>query len=409
MHGLFDGFEGYRIVGDADKDQALKSALVAVDANVLLSLYRYNRRTTEDLLAVLERLGDRLVVPHQALREFHRNRISAIGNPSGVARETREELGKSRAAAAEAMRRWARTVALDDADLRRHEQAIEELFDDLDIAIVRTETGRVQAATPVEQDPVMRRLLVLLAGRVLPHPGEQRWSELVAEGTRRVAERRPPGYLDADKTAHPEGATGDFLIFRQSCEAARERGLDLVIVTNDEKEDWWWRHRSEFVGPRPELVKEFFDLSGRRLHLLRVRDLLSRSAALDVEVSPASVQDAERDRSPVPTALTADAALALIRVIERVDPEVAAAVREAAASDDTVVVTPADGPGLSALIAAYIDFLRLTEGRTIPVPAVVRPVFGDGGELVAHRLTPEFAAVLRLAPTKPPAKPPARG
>lgn len=64
MAGLFDGFEGYRVVTDAEKRHALKTALVAVDANVLLNLYRYNSRTTNDLLAIFEKLGNRLVVPH---------------------------------------------------------------------------------------------------------------------------------------------------------------------------------------------------------------------------------------------------------------------------------------------------------------------------------------------------------
>ena len=39
MTGLFDGFEGYRVHSDADVDTALRSALVAGDANVLLNLY----------------------------------------------------------------------------------------------------------------------------------------------------------------------------------------------------------------------------------------------------------------------------------------------------------------------------------------------------------------------------------
>ena len=50
--GLFDGFEGYRIPADPDIDRALTSALVAVDANVLLNLYRYNAQTTNDLLSI---------------------------------------------------------------------------------------------------------------------------------------------------------------------------------------------------------------------------------------------------------------------------------------------------------------------------------------------------------------------
>jgi hypothetical protein len=60
MAGLFDGFEGYRVVADTDVDDALTSALVAVDANVLLNLYRYNAQTTGDLLAIFEKLGARL-------------------------------------------------------------------------------------------------------------------------------------------------------------------------------------------------------------------------------------------------------------------------------------------------------------------------------------------------------------
>jgi hypothetical protein len=50
MTGLFDGFEGYRVPSDTDVDSAPRSALVAIDANVLLNVYRYNARTTDDLL-----------------------------------------------------------------------------------------------------------------------------------------------------------------------------------------------------------------------------------------------------------------------------------------------------------------------------------------------------------------------
>lgn len=92
MVGLFDGFEGYRVLADTDVDEALRSALVAVDANVLLNLYRYNARTADDILAIFEKLGDRLVVPHQAIREFHRNRLAAIGNPDGLVQEVRRTL-----------------------------------------------------------------------------------------------------------------------------------------------------------------------------------------------------------------------------------------------------------------------------------------------------------------------------
>lgn len=77
-HGLFDGFEGYRTPSEDDYRRVLTEGLVVPDTNVLLNLYRYNAQTQTDLFAVLERLGDRLWIPHQVLVEFWRNRESAL-------------------------------------------------------------------------------------------------------------------------------------------------------------------------------------------------------------------------------------------------------------------------------------------------------------------------------------------
>jgi hypothetical protein len=74
MHGLYDGdFVGYKIASPAELDDALREAVVAVDASVLLDLYRFRPRTSRDLIETLKGLGDRLVVPHQAgqIRSIH--------------------------------------------------------------------------------------------------------------------------------------------------------------------------------------------------------------------------------------------------------------------------------------------------------------------------------------------------
>jgi hypothetical protein len=80
--GLYDDdFVGFRIPSGAELDAALREAVVAVDANVLLNLYRFRAQTSRDLIKVLQRLGDRMVVPHQALREFWRHRQRAAASP----------------------------------------------------------------------------------------------------------------------------------------------------------------------------------------------------------------------------------------------------------------------------------------------------------------------------------------
>jgi hypothetical protein len=320
MAGLFDGFEGYQVFAGSDVDQALTSALVAVDANVLLTLYRYNAQTTDDLLAIFERLGDRLVVPHQAVREFHRNRLTAIGNPDGAAQDVQAALQKNQRSTIDALSRWAKQVALADVDLEPLLSDVNEVFGQLLGAVGKAMPDRVQADTPAAKDRVLNRLAVLLEGKVLPPPPDDEWARLITEGKRRVDDQQPPGYLDADKDDdYPEGPAGDFLVYWQACEEAKKRQLDLVIITGDEKEDWWWRQRSVVIGPRQEMAKEFFDISGgRRLFLLRPRDLLLRSTALDVEVNPASLEDAGRERDDIdPVGVwTAEAVAELLRRLD---------------------------------------------------------------------------------------------
>lgn len=41
-HGLYDDFQGYRVPTEAELINALRTATIVADANILLNLYRYN-------------------------------------------------------------------------------------------------------------------------------------------------------------------------------------------------------------------------------------------------------------------------------------------------------------------------------------------------------------------------------
>lgn len=83
------------------------------------------------------------------------------------------------------------------------------------------------------------------------------------------------------------------------------------------------------MGPRPELVLEFHQLSARRFFLLRPSDLLSRAAALEVEIDEESPADADRP-SPIESSEELWTAVALAALLKRLDleaPVQAAALR----------------------------------------------------------------------------------
>jgi hypothetical protein len=72
--------------------------------------------------------------------------------------------------------------------------------------------------------------------------------------------------MDADKQDGdlPEGGAGDYLVWYEATRYAKEQDRDLLIVTRDQKQDWWWRQQADFIGPRPELTLEYHRLTGRR-------------------------------------------------------------------------------------------------------------------------------------------------
>jgi hypothetical protein len=382
--------------------------LVALDANVLLNLYRYNAQTTDDLLAIFEKFGDRLVIPHQAAREFHRNRLSAIGNPGGAAQDVRAALQKNQRSTSDALVRWAKQVALADDELEQLQAKVSEVFGDLLDAISNAEPDHVRADTPAQEDRVLNRLVTLLDGKVLLQPASDVWAGLIAEGKKRVEEQRPPGYLDADKDEEQEGPAGDFLVYWQACEEAKARQLDLVIITGDEKEDWWWRHRSVTIGPRQEMTKEFFDASGgQRLFPLRPRDLLIRSGALDVTVSPASLEDASRAREELDRvgAWTREGVAELLTRLDAEGQVQADVIREAAALGGTISRKSVYG------LCGYNDE-RMLRGFTRPaarittdlqrtgllpdrVTPVLKPLYPDGVRASGFRIPAEVVAILR--------------
>ncbi|QLQ39644.1 PIN-like domain-containing protein [Micromonospora robiginosa] len=415
MAGLFDGFEGYRVASEAESRQALTTALVAVDANVLLNLYRYNARTTADLLAIFEKLEDRLVVPYQAMREFHRNRLSAIGNPEHATGEARAALEKSRAAAVRALETWSKQLAIDDAELQRLHADVDEVFQRLRDAIASATPDRVHPSTPADADPVLSRLSTLLTGKVLGRPEDKVWNGLITEGNKRVDASIPPGYLDADKAdQHPEGAAGDYLVYQQACHEAKTRDMDLIIVTNDEKEDWWWRRGPDMIGPRQEMTKEFFDSTGHQLFLMRASDLLNRSQALDVEVNPESARDADVNRPDLhdPGMWTAEAVDMLLQQLRGEGRRDLADVITAAASAGGTI----SRENIYTLCGYHED--RMLRGITRPtaritadlqaakvlppsVTPMMAPVYIDAGPLSAIRIPSEVVDILGPGTTPP--------
>jgi hypothetical protein len=294
MDGLYGGeFVGFKIASSEELNAALREAIVAIDANVLLDLYRFRPQTSQDLIKTLKSLGDRLVVPHQALREFWRHRQRSQGSPRSATKAAVDALAKSGRSMSDALATWAKAVGVDDEELSELTGRVDDFLE-----AMKGELQQVLQDADAERagDPILEQLEALLAGRVTQRLDTEEWTKCVEEANRRIEAEEPPGFKDADKqdSDSPEGGAGDYLVWYQATRYAKEQDRDLVIVTRDEKEDWWWRQQSDFIGPRPELALEYYELTGRRLFLMRPADLLARASVLEVKVDEGSPADAGR-------------------------------------------------------------------------------------------------------------------
>ncbi len=301
LGGLFDGFEGQRVATDDELTSGLSSALISLDANVLLGLYRYPDEFGSDLLGAFEAMADRLFVSHQALTEFWRNRNSALADRARAKVEVEKQLNTNERSILDAVSAWAKKTAIDEDDLGQARLLIERQFEVLRKVVTDNHQDDVENYPSPSMDPIVEALESLLQGKIgTPLPASE-YQTAVAEGKRRHDNEEPPGFKEkATAKAHlPEGVAGDYLVWIQSMAEAKRRNLDLLLITADEKEDWYWRSWSTIIGPRTELSKEFWDETGQRLMLMTPIDFMRRYGQAGGDVSDSALAEAERHEFPV--------------------------------------------------------------------------------------------------------------
>lgn len=287
--GLYDGFEGFLNHDERRSADALREGLVVPDTNVLLSLYKYNPGTRNDMLLALGSVEDRLWIPHQVLVEFWRNRRRVLTEHRDSVLKIREAIAKVPVSVASELERYRKITRDGNDDIASLTVEIGATIKDLTAVIDEAIETIVDPGAPTAADPVLTALAELVADRVQPKPSPEERDRRQVEGMRRVERRVPPGYLDGDKS-RAEYAAGDFLVWVSAAQEAIERQLPLTIITADVKEDWWERSRESLIGPRPELVEEFTTWGGRGLSLLQPETFLRLARDyLQVDVAAESI------------------------------------------------------------------------------------------------------------------------
>ena len=319
MPGLYDDeFVGYRITTDDELNVALREGVVLSTApERLLGLYRYLPQTANDLIKILGRLEDRLIVPNQALREFCGTVSGPREAPEPPPGTPRAPLARRRPASSKRLRpgpsrsAWIRRAL----GFRRRDGFAGKIREEG----CHAQQGRCSIW---RRRPDPRAAQGLLDGRVTAALPDEQWKECVAEGHRRVEAEEPPGYKDAGKQEGdtPEGAAGDYLVWYQATRHAAERGCDLIVVTVDERRlvvattggATGYLPRADLRIPQADWASAVPNASA---------GFPAHAAVLDVEVDQQSLADADRPERGGRRPAAVDSGRGPIALLARLDEE----------------------------------------------------------------------------------------
>jgi len=290
MASLREGFGHFYSPEDDAVALALRTGLVSADTNVLLSMYRLQPSAREDLLGALDIIGERLWIPHQVAYEFHRNRLNVIAGQETYFSKTGEELDSAIKEYLSRFRAFTNRIALPAARAHELKEMIEQTHRAVKDQVISAGEANEIHLDNRDSDEVLRRLESLFNNRVGDPMTSDELDAARKEAKRRVDAKIPPGYMDKDKS----DPTGDYLLWKQLKKEAATRKLPVVFITDDRKEDWFWREHGQTIGARYEMREEMAAEAGVPFLIMTTETFLVQAERyLKVSVSPETVNQAK--------------------------------------------------------------------------------------------------------------------
>ncbi|NLS87514.1 hypothetical protein EYI23_05970 [Bacillus subtilis] len=251
------------------------NSIFILDANVLLNLYRYSKETSKKLLSLLKKSQERLWLPHQVALEFHLNRTNVILDQQtsydkieSILSKKALEIETSLKTELSSYRKKHATLSIDSI--------IEQVKVSINTLINEIKQEKEDHPKLLRNDHIKAEITDIFEDKVGKPYEKKRLDEISKEADQRYKLEIPPGYKDASK----KGARfyndeiilekyGDYILWQQIMDFATEKQTNIIFITDDEKEDWWYKSKGKTIGPRSELLNEFYFNTGKEFYMFK--------------------------------------------------------------------------------------------------------------------------------------------
>jgi hypothetical protein len=287
------------------------NTLFIFDTNILRKLYSYAEQTREDFFALLEAVSDKIWIPYHVALEFQRGRLSAIKEEKAIFRHINKSLDDIETI-------FKKDIAKLDLTTRLPKLArnTDTLYKDITKLITNYKKSvdywdKKQICVR-SHDSIRDKIDILFENKVGQPPESQDWlNDIYSEGKNRFENKTPPGFKDANKehSKEPyfefsnlkyERQYSDLVIWKQIINHAKNENIENVIfVTNDLKEDWWYTIDSggeKRIGHDARLKEEICKESD--VKYFQIYDMIdffkNAEQFLDIKINEESIQEAKQ-------------------------------------------------------------------------------------------------------------------
>lgn len=264
-------FVGHFRPKEQELNELWKNSVFVVDANVLLNLYRYSSGTRIELEKALTSVKKKVFIPHQAAKEFLRNRLIVT---AGQAKEYTSAINN--------INNLVKNLSSKDRHPFLSEQELPDFEKYSTKLITSLESQQQTLLDKFSNDEILSFIENMFDGKTGKAYEQEDLDKIVTEGETRYQREIPPGYKDSKKESSddPYRKFGDLLVWKQTIDHAKDKNKSVIFITDDKKEDWWLEQSGRTIGPRPELIEEFCDETEQKFWMYTVDRFIQESAKI---------------------------------------------------------------------------------------------------------------------------------
>jgi hypothetical protein len=266
---------------EPDHDDLWENCIFVFDTNVLLDLYSFSKKTTDDFLKSLEddKVCNRLWLPYHVALEYHINVSEIILTQEKIydklinkIQKDINSLKKSVQSIKNPNQSEHRYLDLDDISSQYSEE-VTKFEDQVGPLIDKIKYQKLNDDHLSENDIIKDKIADLFERKVGKNYSPSQLQKIYQTGEKRYLKEIPPGY----KFKNEKNKFGDLILWFQIMDHAKKESKPIIFVNNQRSEEWWYKdHTDKIIGPRPELIQEFVDETGQNFHMYRLPQFMER-------------------------------------------------------------------------------------------------------------------------------------